>query len=60
VTAAAAQSGDLAEKLATGSVATAIGTVAFGADHELRDNPYSLLVWRSGTFMPAETAPESE
>lgn len=59
-TAAAAQGGDLAEKLAAGSFATAIGTVAFGADHELRDNPYSLLVWRSGAFTPADAAPESE
>lgn len=52
---AAAQGGDLAEKLAGGSFATAIGTVAFGADHELRENPYRLLVWRAGAFAPAET-----
>ena len=48
------------EKLAAGSFATAVGTVAFGADHEMRENPYDLLVWCAGAFVPAETAPESE
>lgn len=57
---AAAQGGDLAEKLAAGTFETAVGAVAFGADHELRDNPYRLLEWRSGAFLPAETAPESD
>ena len=57
---AAAAGGDLMEKLAAGSFATAVGTVAFGADHELRENPYDLLVWRAGAFVPAGTAPESE
>ncbi|MCQ4629574.1 ABC transporter substrate-binding protein [Shinella sp. CPCC 100929] len=57
---AAAKGGDLPQKLAGGSFATAIGTVAFGADHELGDNPYRLLVWRGGAFVPAGTAPESE
>ncbi len=54
--AAAAEGGDLAERLAGGSFATAIGTVAFGADHELWENPYRLLVWRAGAFVPAEPA----
>ena len=49
---AAAEGGDLAGKLAGGNFVTAIGAVAFGADHELRDNPYRLLVWRSGAFVP--------
>ena len=57
---AAAEGGDLAQKLAGGSFATAIGTVAFGADHELRDNPYHLLEWRAGAFVPVGIAPESE
>jgi branched-chain amino acid transport system substrate-binding protein len=57
---AAAQGGGLVETLAAGSFATAVGTVAFGADHELRENPYRLLVWRSGAFVPAEAEAESE
>ncbi|WP_411035828.1 ABC transporter substrate-binding protein [Shinella sp. BYT-45] len=57
---AAAQGGDLTERLAGGSFATAVGTVAFDADRELAENPYHLLVWRSGAFVPAETVPESE
>lgn len=57
---AAAQGGDLVDRLAGGSFATAIGTIAFGEDHELRENPYTLLVWRSGAFVPAKAAPESE
>ncbi|MDX3976846.1 ABC transporter substrate-binding protein [Shinella sp.] len=57
---AAAEGGDLAQKLAGGSFATAIGPVAFGADHELGDNPYRLLVWRGGAFVPAGATPESE
>ena len=53
--AAAAEGGDLTTRLAAGSFATAIGTVAFGTDHELRENPYRLLVWRAGVFAPAES-----
>ena len=52
--AAAAEGGDLAGELAGGSFETVIGPVAFGADHELRGNPYRLLVWRAGAFVPAE------
>ena len=58
--AAAAEGGDLPEKLAGKSVATAIGPLAFGPDHELSQNPYRHLVWRAGAFVPAETAPVSE
>ncbi|MGD9476623.1 ABC transporter substrate-binding protein [Shinella sp. G-2] len=60
LTAAAAKGGDLADALAGASFATAIGPVAFGADHELGENPYRLLVWRAGAFVPAETAAEGE
>jgi len=56
---AAAWGGDLAGALIGERFATAIGTVAFSADHELAENPYRLLVWRSGAFVPAET-PEGE
>ncbi|MBN9053410.1 MAG: ABC transporter substrate-binding protein [Rhizobiales bacterium] len=58
--AAAAEGGDLTARLAVGRFATAIGTLAFGADHELRENPYRLLVWRAGAFVPVETAAESD
>lgn len=58
--AAAAEGGDLAEKLAAGRFDTAIGPLAFGADHELSTNPYQLLIWKGGAFVPAGTTPESE
>ena len=58
--AAAAEGGDLAAALAGGRFTTAIGPLAFGADHELAGNPYRLLVWRAGAFVPADAAPESE
>jgi branched-chain amino acid transport system substrate-binding protein len=57
---AASRGGDLATALSGEPFPTALGTVAFGADHELRENPYRLLVWRAGAFVPAEAAPESE
>lgn len=52
---AAGRGGDLAAALSGTPFATVIGTVAFGADHELSENPYHLLVWRAGAFVPAET-----
>jgi branched-chain amino acid transport system substrate-binding protein len=58
--AAAAGGGDLAGKLAAGRFETAIGPLAFGADHELAANPYRLLVWRGGAFVPAGIPLESE
>jgi branched-chain amino acid transport system substrate-binding protein len=50
------EGGELAEKLAAGTFDTAIGSIAFGPDHELRENPYRLLEWREGAFRPVETA----
>ncbi|MCL6708363.1 branched-chain amino acid ABC transporter substrate-binding protein [Pseudomonas sp. R2.Fl] len=38
------------EILAGGRFPTAIGTIGFGGDHELADNPYRLLEWRNGAF----------
>lgn len=58
--AAAAEGGDLVEKLTAGRFETAIGPLTFGADHELGANPYRLLVWKAGAFVPADIAPESE
>ncbi|MBB3319169.1 branched-chain amino acid transport system substrate-binding protein [Rhizobium sp. BK181] len=34
---------------------TVIGKVAFNAGHELADNPYRLLQWQAGSFVPANT-----
>ncbi|MBB4953475.1 branched-chain amino acid transport system substrate-binding protein [Agrobacterium vitis] len=36
-------------------VQTAIGTISFGADHDLADNPYQLLEWRDGAFHTPDT-----
>ncbi|MFN7024405.1 MAG: branched-chain amino acid ABC transporter substrate-binding protein [Pseudorhizobium sp.] len=33
---------------------TVIGTLSFGQDHELAENPLRLQEWRNGTFLPAE------
>ncbi|MFB2553241.1 ABC transporter substrate-binding protein [Ensifer soli] len=33
---------------------TAIGEIRFTAGHELADNPYRLLEWRNGRFVPPE------
>ena len=56
----AASRGPLAETLQQGSYPTAIGRLAFGDDHELRDNPYRLLEWQAGAFVPVEPAAEGE
>jgi len=56
--AAGAEGGELADRLAAGSFTTAVGPLSFGADHELRENPYRLLVWRAGAFVPAEDREE--
>ena len=49
---AAKAGGDLLPALTGKTFDTAIGPVAFGADHELRENPYRLLEWREGAFLP--------
>lgn len=50
--AAAKDGGDLTTALEGRTFSTALGPVAFGADHELAGNPYRLLEWRGGTFVP--------
>lgn len=57
---AASREADLVAALSGEPFPTAIGTIAFGADHELRENPYRLLVWRGGAFVPVDAATESE
>jgi len=54
--AAAKDGGALAAALEGKTFATALGPVAFGPDHELRENPYRLLEWRDGAFVPVEKA----
>lgn len=44
--------------IAGGSFSTAIGPIAFGADHELKENPFRLLEWRGSVF--ALTHPATE
>lgn len=39
-----------AEIIAEDSFQTVIGTIGFGSDHELADNPYRLLEWRNDAF----------
>ncbi|WP_275782772.1 branched-chain amino acid ABC transporter substrate-binding protein [Pararhizobium gei] len=48
----------LSAALLKGPYQTAIGPVRFDAGHELGDNPYRLLVWRNGRFVPAPAQPE--
>lgn len=48
----------LAAAIGAGSFGTAIGTIAFDANHELKDNPFKLLEWRDGAFMPPRPATE--
>lgn len=38
------------EIIAEGSFPTVIGTISFGSNRELADNPYRLLQWRDGAF----------
>jgi branched-chain amino acid transport system substrate-binding protein len=46
-----AQSQKPTDALGLGSFNTAIGSVAFGQDHELKENPFRLLEWRGTDFM---------
>ncbi|QRM55625.1 ABC transporter substrate-binding protein [Sinorhizobium sp. BG8] len=46
----------VAEALIDHSFQTVIGPVGFTAQHELRDNPYRLLEWREGGFVPVPPA----
>lgn len=43
----------LMEALLKGPYQTAIGPILFNASHELADNPYQLLEWKTGRFWPA-------
>lgn len=48
---AAGSGARLVEALVDTPFETAIGTVRFGADHELAENPYRLLVWDGNAFV---------
>lgn len=38
------------QAMTTAPFETALGSIRFGADHELSANPYRLMVWRDGAF----------
>ncbi|MBD9372541.1 branched-chain amino acid ABC transporter substrate-binding protein [Rhizobium sp. ARZ01] len=42
----------LPDILAADTFPTVLGTIGFGADHELRDNPYLLMEWKHDRFTP--------
>jgi len=44
--------------IASGSFNTAIGPIAFGADQELKENPFRLLEWRGSAFALSHPATE--
>lgn len=44
----------ITETILKGRFDTVIGPVRFGASHELAENPYRLLEWRSGAFVPVD------
>ena len=43
----------LIDAVAKGTFATALGSIRFSANHELAENPYRLLQWQNGRFVPA-------
>jgi branched-chain amino acid transport system substrate-binding protein len=51
---AAADDRPVAQHLGGMPFDTVIGKVAFDSGHELSDNPYQLMQWRSGAFVPAD------
>lgn len=53
-----ASPGAIARKLLDQKFQTVIGTIGFTSGHELQTNPYRLLEWRGGAFVPL--APESD
>ncbi|MBX9457212.1 MAG: branched-chain amino acid ABC transporter substrate-binding protein [Rhizobium sp.] len=54
---AAGSGARLVEALVDTPFDTAIGPIRFGADHELADNPYRLLVWDGDAFVEPKVTP---
>lgn len=50
----------LVKVLAQETFQTVLGPIGFGADHELRNNPYILMEWKQGRFEPKQLQPESD
>jgi branched-chain amino acid transport system substrate-binding protein len=48
----------LVQALTAGTFSTAIGPIAFGAGHELKENPFHLVEWRGTDFVEARPATE--
>lgn len=57
---AAREQRPVAETILKGRFETVIGTVRFGADHELADNPYRLLEWQDGRFILVDAPDEGQ
>jgi branched-chain amino acid transport system substrate-binding protein len=52
--AAAADDRPVAQHLGGMPFDTVIGRIAFDSGHELAENPYQLMQWRAGAFVPAD------
>lgn len=50
----------LSAALAADTFPTVLGPIGFGADHELRDNPYRLMEWKQDRFTPVEIQLEGD
>lgn len=58
VSRASAENHSVATALVDHAFITAIGTIEFEAGHELKVNPFELLEWREGAFVPPRPATE--
>ena len=57
--ASVAQDATLAQALRATLFDTALGTIEFDDFGERRDNPFRLMVWRNGLFLPVERSSET-
>ncbi|MNL66358.1 hypothetical protein D3C87_1908100 [compost metagenome] len=46
----------MVEALLKGPYQTVLGPIAFDAGHERADNPYRLMQWQAGRFVPVADA----
>ena len=53
---AKAENKPVTDKLVGTAFQTAIGSITFGQNHEMTENPYRLLEWRGNAFVPATAA----
>ncbi|HUH49431.1 MAG TPA: ABC transporter substrate-binding protein, partial [Mycoplana sp.] len=50
----------LSDALVADTFPTVLGPIGFGAEHELRDNPYRLMEWKQDRFTPIEIPLEGD